>query len=80
VVQLYIRDPVASATRPVMELKGFRRVELAAGESQVVSFELGVEDLAFYTPRGAWEAEPGEFQVFVGTNSAAVQKAGFTLR
>lgn len=80
VVQLYIRDPVASATRPVMELKGFRKVELAPGQSQAVSFELGAEDLAFYTPRGAWEAEPGEFQVFVGTNSAAVQKAGFTLR
>ena len=46
---------------------------LGAGESRTVSFALGAEDLAFYTPRGAWEAEPGEFQVFVGTSSETVK-------
>ncbi len=80
VVQLYIRDLVASATRPVKELKGFEKIELAPGESREVSFEITAETLAFYTPRGAWEAEPGEFRVFVGTSSESVQEAGFTLR
>jgi beta-glucosidase len=80
VVQLYIRDPVASVTRPIKELKGFQKIELAPGEARTVRFELDAEDLAFYTPRGAWEAEPGEFRVFVGGSSEAVQSASFTLR
>jgi beta-glucosidase len=80
VVQLYIRDLVASATRPVKELKGFQKIELAPGESREVTFSLGAADLAFYTPRGSWEAEPGEFQVFVGTSSETVQTGRFTLR
>ena len=80
VVQLYIRDLVGSTTRPVKELKGFEKIELAAGEAREVTFTLGAEDLAFYTARGRWEAEPGDFQVFVGTSSAEVQSAQFTLR
>ena len=79
VVQLYIRDPVASATRPIKELKGFQKVELAPGKSQAVSFALSAEDLAFYTPRGRWEAEPGEFEIFVGGSSAEVMTARFKL-
>jgi beta-glucosidase len=79
VVQLYVRDLVGSTTRPVKELKGFRKVELQPGESRVVSFTLTSDDLAFYTARGAWEAEPGDFEVFVGTSSADVQGARFTL-
>ena len=78
--QLYIRDLVASATRPVKELKGFRKIELEPGESREVTFGLGTEELAFYTPRGAWEAEPGEFLVFVGGSSETVREARFTLR
>ncbi len=80
VVQLYVRDLVGSTTRPVKELKGFRKIELAPGESRAVAFTLGADDLAFYTARGVWEAEPGEFQVFVGTSSADVQEARFSLR
>ncbi|MCI0347222.1 MAG: glycoside hydrolase family 3 C-terminal domain-containing protein, partial [Chloroflexi bacterium] len=80
VVQLYLRDPVASATRPVQELKGFAKIELAPGQSRVVAFTLDADDLAFWTPRGAWEAEPGEFVVFVGGSSADVEEARFTLR
>ena len=80
VVQLYLRDPVAGASRPVRELKGFEKVELAPGESRVVAFTLAAADLAFWTPRGAWEAEPGEFVVFVGTSSADVAEARFTFR
>jgi beta-glucosidase len=80
VVQLYIRDPVASATRPVRELKGFERVELAPGEARTVAFTLTPADLAFYTPGGTWEAEPGDFEVFVGGSSTTDRSARFTLR
>jgi beta-glucosidase len=80
VVQLYVRDLVGSVTRPVMELKGFKKVALAAGESKRVSFALGAEDLAFYTAAGRWEAEPGEFEVFVGGSSTETLSARFSLR
>jgi beta-glucosidase len=79
VVQLYVRDLVGSVTRPVKELKGFQKILLQAGQSQEVSFTLTAADLAFYTREGKWQAEPGEFEVFVGTNSQAVKKAKFTL-
>lgn len=80
IVQLYVRDLVGSVTRPVKELKGFRAVELAPGQAQDVTFDLTAADLAFYTARGRWEAEPGDFRVFVGTNSAETKEASFTLR
>jgi beta-glucosidase len=80
VAQLYVRDLVGSVTRPVKELKGFRRVELGPGQSQEVTFVLKPSDLAFYTAAGRWEAEPGDFKVFVGANSRDVKEAGFTLR
>ena len=81
VVQLYVRDLVGSVTRPVKELKGFQRVELQPGESRDVTFTLSAADhLAFYTAAGKWEAEPGEFKVFVGTNSRDVSEAGFSIR
>ncbi len=80
VVQLYVRDLVGSVTRPVKELKGFQRVALAPGESRRVTFTLGTDDLAFYTAAGRWEAEPGEFEVFVGGSSAETQSARFVLR
>lgn len=78
-VQLYVRDLVGSVTRPVKELKGFRLVELAPGEVRDVAFTLSPADLAFYTVRRRWEAEPGEFKVFVGGNSEDVKSASFTL-
>jgi beta-glucosidase len=80
IVQLYVRDLVGSVTRPVKELKGFRAVDLAPGEAKEVAFELTTADLAFYTARGRWEAEPGDFRVFVGTNSENTKEATFTLR
>jgi len=79
-VQLYVRDRVGSVTRPVKELKGFRQILLQPGERQDVTFTLTSADLAFYTARGVWEAEPGEFQVFVGANSRDVTTAEFVLR
>lgn len=80
VVQLYIFDRVASYTRPMKELKGFRRVELAPGESQDVTFKLTADDLAFYGPGGEWAAEPGEFTVFIGSSSVNVEQDEFTLK
>jgi len=79
VVQLYVRDLVGSVTRPVKELKGFRRVELAAEAERTVAFTLTADDLAFFTARGRWEAEPGEFAVFVGGSSEDVREGRFVL-
>jgi beta-glucosidase len=80
IVQLYVRDLVGSVTRPVRELKGFERVELAAGQSRDVTFTIKPADLAFYTAKGCWETEPGRFAVFVGGNSRDTKEAAFTLR
>jgi beta-glucosidase len=77
VVQLYIRDVVASVTRPVKELRGFRRITLRPGESKTVTFTLGRDDLALYDASGKRVVEPGEFRVFVGTSSERVQEAHF---
>ncbi len=69
VVQLYIRDRIGSVTRPVRELKGFQRVELGPGDRKVVTFTLTTDDLAFFTRDMSYQAEPGEFDVWVGGNS-----------
>ncbi|WP_257670721.1 beta-glucosidase BglX [Parapedobacter tibetensis] len=79
VVQLYIRDLVASVTRPVKELKGFRKIRLKPGESQRVAFDITEEDLKFYNTSLEHVAEPGEFAAFVGTNSRDVQEKRFFL-
>jgi len=78
-VQLYIRDRVASVVRPVKELKAFKKVFLKKGESREVRFTLTVEDLKFYGKDLQRIAEPGEFQVFAGSNSRDVKEASFTL-
>jgi beta-glucosidase len=79
VVQLYIRDVVASITRPVKELKGFQKIFLKAGESKEVRFTLSEEDLKFYNYDLDFVAEPGEFIVFIGGNSDEVTEARFKL-
>lgn len=79
VVQLYIRDVVGSVTRPVKELKDFRRIKLEPGQTERVTFELTVDDLKFYDANLEYGAEPGEFVVFVGTNSRDTQEARFVL-
>ena len=78
-VQLYIRDMVATVTRPVKELKGFQKVFLKKGESRELEFSIGVEDLKFWNSNLKWVYEPGAFQVFVGTNSRDVKEASFEL-
>lgn len=80
VVQLYIRDLFGSVTRPVKELKGFEKISLAPGESKVVEFELSANELAFYTAEGKWQAEPGDFLLWVGTNSQEGLEAAFSLK
>jgi beta-glucosidase len=80
VVQLYVGDEVASMTRPVMELRRFRRVALRPGQSGVIRFDLSSNDLAFYDARMRRVAEPGFFRVFVGGNSRDVKEARFELR
>jgi beta-glucosidase len=79
VVQLYIRDEVASVIRPVKELKGFRKVFLKAGETQEVRFKLTEEDLKFVNAQLDRVAEPGVFEVQIGLDSVAVKRGQFTL-
>ena len=69
IVQLYIRDKVSSATRPVKELKGYQRVTLRAGETKTASFTIDVESLAFYDINMTYCVEPGEFMIMTGSSS-----------
>lgn len=69
IVQLYVRDVVCSVTRPVKELKGFRRVPLAAGEEREVVFELPVAELGCHGPDMRYGVEPGLFKVWIGSDS-----------
>ena len=81
VVQLYIRDVVGSVTRPVKELKGFRKLFLKAGEKKQVTFALTDADLAFCDAEMQMQAEPGDFKLWVGTSSADEKnEATFILR
>lgn len=79
-VQMYIRDMVGSIARPVKELKGFKQITLEPGETKKVSFTISVEDLKFYNSDLKYVYEPGDFKVFIGTNSADVKEADFTLK
>jgi beta-glucosidase len=69
VVQLYIRDLVSSVTRPVKELKGFKKIELQPGETQTVALEITPASLAFYDVNMNYVVEPGDFEIMVGTSS-----------
>lgn len=77
VVQLYIRDLFGSVTRPVLELKGFQKILLAENESQVVKFNLSVDDLRFWDRDMEYNWEPGDFKVFVGSNAEDLLAADF---
>jgi len=80
VAQLYIRDKVGSVTRPVKELKGFQKVMIKKGETRTLVFHLTTDDLAFYHPDLKKYWEPGEFTVFVGTNSVETVSETFTVK
>ncbi len=79
IVQLYIRDRFGSLTRPVRELKGFQRLELEAGETRRVVFELGANDLAFYRRDGSFGAEAGEFDVWIAPSSVGGLHTSFAI-
>jgi beta-glucosidase len=79
VVQLYIRDLVGSVTRPVRELKGFRRVNLEPGQAVVVEFDLHTNDLAFYGRDMSVVTEPGLFHAWIGGSSTASLRTEFRL-
>ena len=76
VVQLYINDVVATLTRPVKELKGFKRVSLDAGETARVSFELGINQLGFYNHDMKYIVEPGEIKIMLGSSSEDIRLEG----
>jgi len=77
VVQLYVRDPVATVTRPVRELKGFRKVRIGAGETLAVTFELHTDDLAFHGRDMRLASEPGLFHAWIGGSSEASLRTEF---
>lgn len=77
VVQLYIRDLIASVTRPVKELKGFEMIELQPGKSKKVNFIINKKTIEFFTAQSKWEAEPGDFKIFVGGNSVQTLETDF---
>ena len=79
IVQLYIRDLVASVSRPVKELKGFERITLKAGESRKVTFAITPEMLKFYNYDLKYVLEPGDFSIMVGPNSRDLKTAKLTV-
>jgi beta-glucosidase len=79
VVQLYLQDLVGSSVRPVKELKRFKKLMLKPGDTQVVRFGLGEDDLKFYDARLDHVAEPGEFEVQLGLDSRSVLSERFEL-
>ena len=79
VVQLYLRDDVASTTRPVRELKGFERVELRSGEERTIEFEITPEDMSFWTINEEFAQEPGTFHVWIGHDSNASLEGAFSV-
>jgi len=79
VVQMYIRDDVSSVTRPMLELKGFKRVTLQPGESRTVTFDIKPSDLWFYNVDMKRVVEPGTFTIFAGPNSVDLKKTTLTV-
>lgn len=77
IVQLYVQDQIGSVTRPVKELKGFKRVDLQPGETQTVTFSLPVSELAFWNIDMQKVVEPGDFIIWLGTNSQEGLSADF---
>jgi beta-glucosidase len=80
VAQLYIHQRAGTASRPVRQLKGFQRIALAPGEKQTLHFKLGPDELQFWSPvKKEWVVEPEQFDIWVGTDSAANLRGEFHL-
>ena len=73
IVQLYIRDKVASVSRPVLELKDFQKVFLKKGESKMLKFKIDKEKLSFFNSDLKWVTEPGEFEIMMGASSKDIR-------
>jgi beta-glucosidase len=80
VVQLYIRDLVSSVTRPIKELKGFRKVQLEPGESTTVKFDITPAELSFFDVNMKYVVEPGDFEIMVGNSSRDTDLTKLILR
>ena len=80
VVQMYLQDVTASMSRPVKELKEFKKVNLKPGESQTVSFPIDINALKFWNAKMQFAAEPGKFNVFMGLDSQDLKQGTFTLQ
>jgi beta-glucosidase len=81
VVQLYIKDVVASLVRPVKELRDFKKIRLMPGETKTIEFLIDKEKLSFFNSELKWIAEPGDFEVMIGSSSADIRlKGSFELK
>ena len=78
VVQLYIQDPAASISRPVKELKNFKKVLIQPGEKKDINIEITTNDLKFYNSDLKYDWEPGDFVIYIGSNSRDVKSAKVT--
>jgi beta-glucosidase len=80
IAQLYVRDLVGDVTRPVKELKGFKKVLLKKGETVTLVFAISVKDLAYYHQDMSFSVDPGDFELFIGTNSEKTKNKAFTVQ
>jgi beta-glucosidase len=80
IVQLYIRDLIGDVTRPVKELKGFKKVHLNKGETITVAFAISPQDLAYYHQDMSFSVDPGDFEIFIGTNSEETRNKMFEIQ
>lgn len=70
IVQLYIRDLVGDVTRPIKELKGFRKIMIKKGEKVIIKFNITPSDLSYYHQDMSFKSDPGDFELYIGTSSA----------
>jgi beta-glucosidase len=80
IVQFYVRDLVGDVTRPVRELKGFKKVHLNKGETVNVTFMLSTGELSYYHQDMSFSTDPGDFELFIGTNSVETKKISFNIQ
>lgn len=80
IVQLYVHDLVGDVTRPVKELKGFKKVKIKKGETVTVAFTIYPEELSYYHQDMNFSVDPGEFELLIGTNSEETRKISFNIQ
>jgi hypothetical protein len=80
IVQLYIHDIYATSTRPVKELKGFKKVHIAAGQSAQVDFTITADELSYYNHDLEWVCEPGDFEIFISPDSRQGEPVRLTVK